>query len=83
MLRDQVRRELDNAKTKPCSDCGGWFPSFVMQFDHLPGKRKCFNLSEARMGKIPIHLVRAEMAKCEVVCANCHIRREHVRRYGP
>lgn len=58
------------AKARPCADCGGKFPACAMDFDHLPGSAKAFNMAAAK--KIGVAKVRAEIAKCEVVCANCH-----------
>lgn len=57
----------------PCSDCGRSFPYYVMHFDHRPDEVKLFNLSSARLHRRSD--VEAEVAKCDVVCANCH----HIR----
>lgn len=59
-------------------DCGGWFGSYQMEFDHRPGTGKRFNLSQA--GKRGWRAVSAELAKCDAVCRNCHAEREHKRR---
>jgi hypothetical protein len=56
-------------------DCGRHYPFYVMQFDHRPGEVKSFNLSEYR--KHNAEDVEAEIAKCDLVCANCH----HIRTY--
>jgi hypothetical protein len=61
---------IRQAKEKPCADCGGAFPVFVMDFDHLPGAKKAFGLGNAKDKGTTAIL--AEIAKCEVVCANCH-----------
>lgn len=58
------------AKDKPCADCGGRFPLCVMQFDHVRGE-KFANLSVLR-SRGNVQLILAEIAKCDVVCANCH-----------
>lgn len=55
----------------PCVDCGLADPA-VLEFDHLGDKRGDI----ARMKyDYPWSSVLAEIAKCEVVCANCHRRR--------
>lgn len=76
--RDKVRGLLREAKAQPCSDCGIQYPYYVMQFDHLPGFEKTVNPSQ-----LPNHgsvkKFQEEIAKCEVVCANCHAERTHVR----
>ena len=55
----------------PCADCGETNP-VVLEFDHL--RDKCFNIGSA----LPYRnwkSILAEIAKCEVVCANCHRKR--------
>ena len=56
---------------KPCTDCGGTFPPTAMQWDHLPGTDKVGDLGTLwrRHNK---QLILDEIAKCELVCANCH-----------
>jgi hypothetical protein len=49
-----------------------------MQFDHVRGE-KLFNVSYFR-SKAKIDFLLAEIAKCDVVCANCHAIRTHERR---
>lgn len=61
--------------THPCTDCGESDP-IVLEFDHLPGFEKKFNVSTAVTGSTRSwSAILAEIAKCEVVCANCHRRR--------
>lgn len=69
---------MRDAKAKPCADCGIQYPGYVMQFDHLSDKR--FPLSNARSESVKTLL--AEIAKCEVVCANCHAERTFRRSEG-
>ena len=61
---------LQVQKDKPCMDCGQRFPSCCMDFDHRPGEIKEFNIGRADTIPIPIRL--KEIAKCDLVCANCH-----------
>jgi len=63
---------------KPCADCGGVFHSAAMQWDHLPGCDKVADLGTLR-GKRSRRRVLEEIAKCELVCANCHAVRTFVR----
>jgi hypothetical protein len=64
---------------RPCADCGQVFHPAAMQWDHLPGFEKKANLSLlARRGGR--QRVLDEIAKCELVCANCHAVRSHLRR---
>lgn len=80
LYKMEIRALLDAAKNRPCARCKQRFPICCMQFDHLPGTLKRFNLSAARRGLIPRHIVLQELQKCEVVCANCHAIREDDRR---
>lgn len=79
--RLQERREkIAQIKRVPCVDCGGRFPSFVMDFDHRDGDGKLGNIS----GVLAVWSwtrILAEIEKCDVVCANCH-RIRSARRAG-
>ena len=65
--------EIANLKaTTPCADCGGTFPAVCMDFDHLPGFEKVNNVGTMVVRGMPRDRVMTEVAKCEIVCANCH-----------
>jgi hypothetical protein len=69
-------RELKSSQ--PCTDCGRRFHPAAMTFDHLPGTTKrddVSNLLYAGYRK----LLLEEIAKCELVCANCHAIRTFLR----
>lgn len=67
------KREKFNAlKNGPCADCGGRFHPYVMDFDHRPGTEKHFAISLAANMNIAWDRVLAEVAKCDLICANCH-----------
>jgi hypothetical protein len=57
------------AKSMPCADCGRTFPPIAMDFDHT-GDDKILDVSHMRNHNLD--KLRAEIAKCEVVCACCH-----------
>lgn len=63
---------------KPCVDCGGVFHFAAMDFDHLPGFTKSCTVS--LMASASRETVDREVAKCELVCANCHRVRTYKRR---
>lgn len=71
---------INSFKGSPCADCGKRFPSFCMDFDHVRGD-KTLNLS--RMKTHTRERIEAEIAKCELVCANCHKVRTESRRAKP
>jgi hypothetical protein len=50
-----------------------------MDFDHVAGE-KVDDICGMRMRTVARD--RAEIEKCEVVCANCHRARTHMRRLG-
>ena len=64
---------LDELKAgKACTDCGRTYPSYVMEWDHLPGADKKLTLANTRRAAFGRERILAELAKCELVCANCH-----------
>ena len=67
---DYIRQQKD----KPCTDCGIKYPYYVMQFDHLRDKKHAISQMYSRVG---LPAIKKEIAKCEVVCANCHAERTH------
>lgn len=74
--RRRLRDIVNQAKSKPCADCGVAYPPYVMDLDHRQGTDKVFEVS-----RMVIHYgeakLRAEIEKCEAVCANCHRERTH------
>lgn len=75
--RAQIRDAIIAIKSAPCMDCGGRFHHVAMDFDHRPEENKTGEVSYlARSATLEALL--AEIAKCDLVCANCH----RVRTYG-
>jgi hypothetical protein len=73
------RRTQEVKENSPCKDCGERFPHYVMDFDHLPENEKLFNIG-AQLARFPsLAALEEEMAKCDVVCANCHRHRTFMR----
>jgi hypothetical protein len=67
---------IRTAKDVPCTDCGNSYPHYVMDFDHLdPSIKEAGVASMINCGSL--EKIRTEIAKCEVVCANCHRERTH------
>lgn len=76
--RQRIHALVRSAREVPCRDCNGIFPWYVMEFDHVPERGpKLFSI--ARATTKGINQVRAEIAKCDVVCANCHLIRTYKR----
>jgi hypothetical protein len=91
---NHLQRIAIAAKNHPCADCGGRFGYWVMDLDHRGDQPKFFNPGSAygssftkrdvyRRHEITEEILRAEIAKCDVVCANCHRQRGHDRAYPP
>jgi hypothetical protein len=78
----RVRREKARAfvsgylATHPCADCGAVDPD-VLEFDHVQSKQA--DISRLVADAMPTRRIAAEIARCEVVCANCHRRRTAIR----
>ena len=74
--RSESQEIINIAKSVPCADCGESYPPYVMDFDHIRGKKE-FQLG----GKFGMALNRLlkEIDKCDVVCANCHRERTYAR----
>ena len=62
-----------------CADCGYAEHPAALDFDHLPGSVKSFNVAE-KVGSYSWERLWLEIEKCEVVCANCHRIRSVNRR---
>src|ERR1019366_2053874 len=68
---------IRQTKSVACLDCHIAYPYWVMQFDHVRGT-KLFDVSGKRFGGYKS--LTEEIAKCEIVCANCHANRTYQRR---
>jgi hypothetical protein len=76
-----LRGRIQEYKMKRgCLDCGYNSHPEALEFDHLPGSKKLFKISDApSLGKTWSE-IQAEASKCQVVCANCHRIRTVSRR---
>lgn len=73
-VRQETReRVLRYLRAHPCVDCGERDP-VVLQFHHVRG-RKRDNVGSLVAGSYNWGTVAEEIAKCVVLCANCHWRR--------
>lgn len=77
--RNEIKKYVQALKeNQPCADCGVSYPYYVMDFDHLEGSIKENDINFlSNTGRIGA--VKKEIAKCEIVCANCHRIRTHQR----
>ena len=63
---------------KPCADCGET-DTEVLTFDHVRGNKK-YNVADMVQQGLGLENIMREIGKTDVVCFNCHMRREQKRR---
>jgi|WetSurMetagenome_2_1015567.scaffolds.fasta_scaffold896602_1 hypothetical protein len=78
-LREHVRSMKEG---KPCTDCGGVFPWYVMEFDHT-GNDKFASIGNMVSNLRSVAMIDTEINKCELVCSNCHAIRTYSRLKNP
>lgn len=75
-LRKERMLRVEKLKDKPCTDCGHKFPPYCMDFDHVRGQKEFYVTESVRSWE----RTEKEIAKCELVCANCHRIRTYRRK---
>ena len=77
--KEALARYLKEVKEKnPCMDCKVSYPYYMMDFDHVRGKKQA-NVAEL-INTLSKKRIDTEIAKCEVVCSNCHRARTYMRK---
>ena len=77
--RDLARKFVwEYLSNSVCIDCGEYDP-MVLTFDHVRGTKK-MDISQMVNQGYSLQLLAEEIAKCEVRCFNCHMRKEKKRR---
>ena len=71
------RAFINQLKDRPCMDCGGRFPPECMDFDHVRGVK---NFGVSSRATSPKSLILTEIAKCDLICSNCHRIRTKARK---
>lgn len=64
----------------PCEICGEIDP-VCLEFDHIDPNQKLYCVSTFSRHARKVSKLEAEIAKCRVLCANCH-RRETAKQFG-
>lgn len=77
VIREYVYNYL---KARSCVICGEADPA-CLEFDHLDPTRKRFNISQAIRNRFNIKAIKREIAKCQILCANCH-RKKNAEEQG-
>jgi hypothetical protein len=75
--KQQFKQRLKEIKeASGCVDCGE-SNHIVLDFDHIRNKK--YNISRMIHDGFSWAAIKKEIAKCEIVCANCHRIRTHNR----
>jgi hypothetical protein len=75
--KDNRRHLKEEAKSEGCQSCGlNPEDKSLLHFHHRDSETKLFNVGGRTLTK-SLRQIRAEIAKCEVLCAKCH-REEHL-----
>ena len=65
---------IDYLTTHPCVMCGESDP-VVLQFDHIDPSQKICSVSKMINDCRSWEQINNEITKCQVLCANCHLRK--------
>ena len=87
VIRDRNKKYIDEVRfwireikeANPCLDCGISYPYYVMDFDHVKGKKNG-DISRMVGSAVAKAKIIEEISKCEIVCSNCHRERTHMRK---
>ena len=78
-MRDAAQRFIyEYLSYSTCADCGE-YDFAVLTFDHVRGRKK-LEISRMVSEGYSIEAIKKELLLCDVVCSNCHMRREQKRR---
>jgi hypothetical protein len=72
----RIIAKVNELKSGPCIDCGLSFHPAAMDFDHLGDKLG--NVSRL-INRASWARIEQEIAKCDLVCSNCHRIRTYNR----
>lgn len=79
--KEFLAQYLKDLKEKnPCMDCKVSYPYYMMDFDHVRGTKQA-NVAEL-INTLSKKRLNEEIAKCEIVCSNCHRARTYIRKNG-
>lgn len=92
-LKDSVKENKNRYKARnrdyvysylienPCVDCG-ITDIRLLEFDHRPGEEKKNGVCGLASWSISLETLKAEIAKCDVRCKNCHTLKTYERLGG-
>jgi hypothetical protein len=72
-IKERNKKWIHDRKVgKSCLDCQGVFPAICLDFDHRPGEPKKASLAQLVLNYATLEVLEAEIARCDLVCSNCH-----------
>jgi hypothetical protein len=75
-LRAAIKARLVELAGGKCLDCKGVFPPVCYDFHHRDPSSKLFEISGMRLIQWAEPELLEELAKCDLLCSNCHRIRE-------
>lgn len=69
--------EIIDLKGGGCEVCGYNKNLSALQFHHRNPKDKEFGLDARTLGNLKMETILNELAKCDLLCANCHLEEHH------
>jgi hypothetical protein len=72
--RKEAVEFVKELKSKPCMDCGNSLPPVCMDYHHVRGEKK-YEINRMTRITVSKKLILEEIAKCDLLCANCHRQR--------
>ena len=69
----------EQKESRPCDGCGVKYPYYIMDWHHRDESEKSFPIGPGS-GSRSREKLAAEIAKCDLLCANCHRTVHHERR---
>lgn len=77
--KKEVQQMLGHMKEQSgCVDCKQKYPWYILDFDHVYGK-KVANIGQM-LNYFSVEDILKEVAKCDIVCSNCHRERTFQRK---
>ena len=72
--KQDLARYVDDIKRESgCSRCGERDPACLV-FHHRKPSSKRFHVAIGAEGRVGLVALQKEIAKCDVLCANCHLK---------
>ena len=79
----RLRAFVSSLKSNPCNDCGGSYPSYCMDFNHLSQLDKTEDVSSICKRGGSWDELYGELWKCELLCVLCHRLKSQKSVYFP